>query len=113
MTVLKAILKTSGKDWYPLFALSKGKPVTYSKFSKKLKSVLDEAGYEPSCFSAHSLRRGGTLWAFRSRVPETLIQTQGDWTTDTYKRYLTFPVEIRAVVNFKMRHSITDRVISF
>ena len=85
----------------------------YPAFLKKFKSTLHKAGYRSELFAAHSLRREGVLWAFRSGVPETLIRVQGDWMSDTYRRYLSFPLEIRAIVNLKMRQSITQRVLHF
>ena len=113
VSILKALLKFPGKKYYPLFALKGGIPFTYSVFQKKFKSVLTLAGYQGSQFSSHSMRCGGSLWVFKSWVPDLLIQVQGDWTSDCYKRYLSFPVEVRAVVNLKMRKSIQDRVIHF
>ena len=42
----------------------------------------------------------------RSGVPEELIQVHGDWVSDAYKNYLNFPLEIRAIVSFKIRQKI-------
>ena len=85
----------------------------YMAFTKKFKSTLDKAGYRSKLFSSHSMCRGGVIWAFRVGVPESLIQVQGDWNSDTYKRYLSFPVEVHAIVNLKMRQGITTKVIPF
>ena len=41
------------------------------------------AGDESKLFSTHSLHRVGKLQAFRSGVPDTLIQVQGNWTIPT------------------------------
>ena len=68
--------------------------------------MLKLAGYNHKSFSSHSVRQGGCTWAFRSGVPERLIQVQGDWSSDAYKCYLNFPIEIRVVVNLKMREMI-------
>ena len=106
VSVLRAMLQMRGRPTHHLFAEKVGIPLTYSKFQKKFKSVLKQAGYDERMFSSHSMRRGGTLWAFRSGVPDTLIQVQGDWTSDAYKRYLSFLIEVRAMVNLKMRRSI-------
>ena len=84
--------------------------MTYGVFQKKLKKVVEKVGYNKNAFSSHSLRRGGVLWAFKSGVPESLIQVQGDWTSEAYKRYLSFPIEVRVVVNMKMQQSILQRV---
>ena len=41
------------------------------------------AGDESKLFSTHPLQRGGKLQAFRSGVPDTLIQVQGNCTIPT------------------------------
>ena len=76
MTVVKALMTCKGKPLHPLFSLKGGVPLTYSAFHKRFRSVLGKAGYEKSLFSSHSLRRGATLWAYKSGVPEHLIQVQ-------------------------------------
>ena len=113
LTVIKALLAQPGKKSTPLFALRGGIPLTYNMFHKKFRQVLDKAGYQGSAFSSHSMRRGGSLWAFKSGVADSLIQVQGDWTSDSYKRYLSFPVEVRAVVNLKMQKTIQEKAIHF
>ncbi len=45
-------------------------------------------GLNPLGFSSHSFRRGGASWAFHSKVPGELIKVHGDWSSDTYLRYL-------------------------
>ena len=111
VTLIKALMACRGKPTHPLFSLKGGVPYTYTTFQKKFHSTLECAGYEKDLFSSHSLRRGATLWAYKSGVPEHLIQVQGDWTSDAYKRYLSFPMAIRAVVNIRMRQVIQDRVL--
>ena len=111
VNTIRALLQLPGKSRHPLFSLDKGVPFTYYKFLKKFKKVLDQAGYDSKLFSGHSTRRGGVQFAFRSGVPEVLLKTQGDWTSDCYKRYLSFPVEVRAIVNLKMKHAIQNRII--
>ena len=113
VTTVKALLKQKGRASQPLFALRGGIPFTYPQYQKKLKATLRKAGYNPGAFSSHSVRRGSVLWAYRSGVPESLIAVQGDWRSDCYKRYLTFPMEVRAVVNLKMRKAIAERVLHF
>ena len=111
VTLIKALMACKGKPSHPLFSLSKGVPLTYQAFHKKFRKVLEKAGYEKTMFSSHSLRRGATLWAFKSGVPESLIQVQEDWTSDAYKRYLSFPIALRAVVNWRMRKAIAENVL--
>ena len=81
--LLKLLLRGPGKLQYPLFAIKGKVPYTYGVFSRRFKKVLQEAGYDKTMFSSHSLRRGGTLFTFKSGVPESLIQVQGDWTLES------------------------------
>ena len=106
VTVLKAVLARKGKAHYPLFRTGKRVEYTYSQFQTKLCKVLKKAGYRSQAFSSHSMRRGAVMWAYRSGVPESLIQIHGDWSSEAYKRYLEFPVEMRALVSLKMREKI-------
>ncbi len=47
--------------------------------------------YLLSDYSTHSFRRGGgATLAFQAGVPADLIQLQGDWKSDSYKKYLNF-----------------------
>ena len=94
VTVVKALMACRGRPSHPLFSLRGGAPLTYPVFHKKFRKMLEKAGYEKDLFSSHSLRRGATLWAYKSRVAEHLIQVQGNWTSDAYKRYLSFPIEV-------------------
>ena len=67
------------------------KPYTYSKFQKKLKSAITAIGKDPRLYSSHSMRRGGATSAFEAGVQTSVIQTQGDWATDTYLGYVRMP----------------------
>lgn len=66
-------------------------PYSYSRFQKKLKSVISKTGRNPRLFSSHSMRRGGASAAFQAGVPLNIIQTQGDWAGDSYLRYIALP----------------------
>ena len=111
VTLVKALMACRGKPTHPLFSLRRGEPLTYPAFHKKFRATLERAGYEKSLFSSHSLRRGATLWAYESGVPKSLIQVQGVWTSDAYKRYLSFPLQVRAVVNLRMKQAIQSKVL--
>ena len=63
-------------------------PLTHFSFLTKLKDSLKKIGIDPTQYSGHSFRRGGASFAFQCEVPGELIQAQGDWKSDTYKRYL-------------------------
>ena len=111
VTVLKALLAKPGRSSDPLFKIGKSKLITYPVFQKRLKDLAVKAGYKRSAFTSHSLRRGGASWAFKSGVNENLIKILGDWSSDSYRRYLEFPIEMRALVNLKMRERILNRVL--
>ena len=106
VTAVKAILLKKGKLTQPLFGLGNWVSFTYNQFQTKFRRVLKKAGYRERAFSSHSMRWGGVHWAHHSGVPESLIQVHGDWLSDSFKRYLSFPIEICAVVSLKMRDTI-------
>ena len=108
VNALKLVLSKSGKDKHPLFGSGKKVLLTYSMFQKKFKAVLKRAGYNEGAFSSHSMRRGGAGFAHRSGVPDSLIQIHGDWASDAYKTYLSYPLEVRAIVSLKMREKILN-----
>ena len=99
---LRLILQKRGKKHFLLFGTNKDVAFTYSQFHTKFRKLLEKAGYCPKAFSSHSMRHGGVNWAHRCGVPESLIQVHGD----CYKRYLQFPIEVRAVVSLKMTQAI-------
>ena len=67
---------------------SKLMPLTYNGFLARLKQSLKSLGYDSSKYSGHSFRRGGATFALECGVPSEIIQTQGDWKSDAYKKYL-------------------------
>ena len=106
--ILRTLMKLPGGPQSPLFG---GRKVafTYNKFQRKFRQVLKKAGYVPSAFSSHSLRRGSVCFAYRSGAPLSLVAVYGDWASDAFKNYLQFPIELRAVVALKMREGILKR----
>ena len=76
----------------PLFLVSPGGghrpvPLSHTTFVSRMKAMLRDAGYDPSRFAGHSLRRGGATLAFSLGSPVHLIQLQGDWLSDVVYRY--------------------------
>ena len=91
----------SAKDFHPAFAFpEKGSvvPVTYAQLQSFLRYLIKKTERDPSKYSSHSFRRGGASWAFHSNVPVDLIQVQGNWGSDAYKKYLDFEFSDRARV---------------
>lgn len=90
----------------PLFSLPRGKCITYPQFQDKLKKLIAMIGLDSDEFSTHSFRRGGTSFAFRSKVPVDLIKSHGDWKSDCYQKYLSFSLEDKLLVASKMKHHV-------
>ena len=62
--------------------------VTYKSFTDFLKYLLVKIGLDPSRWSGHSFRRGGASLLYRLGIDPLTIQACGDWSSDTYLRYL-------------------------
>ena len=74
----------------PLFVLPHRKVVTHKNFQVVLKDLISKIGLDAQEFSSHSFRRGGSTFAFQSRVVTDLIKLHGDWKSDCYQKYLSF-----------------------
>ena len=90
----------------PLFSLPNRKYVTYSKFQSKLKELILKLSLDPDLFSTHSFRRSGASFAFQSGCSSELVQLQGDWKSDAYRRYLSFSLDDKLDVAMKMKQHI-------
>jgi hypothetical protein len=109
VTALESHLKLNNPNpLAPLFSDRFSKPITYKIFSSFIKEKVAKAGYNPSNFNTHSLRRGGATHAFKSGIPEPLIQAMGDWRSDCYKVYLTNSFDTRRNMARKVVESITS-----
>ena len=58
-----------------------------------IKQHCKDAGLDPAHYSGHSLQKGGATCALIAGVPETMVKLQGDWFSNAYQRYLSFPME--------------------
>ena len=95
----------------PAFVLPTSKSVravSYADFMLVLRKLVALIGLDPSKFSTHSFRRGGTTYAFQAEVPDILIKAQGDWSSSAYLSYIDMSVSRRRTVGIKMR----DRILS-
>ena len=75
----------------PAFSYNVGnviKCVTYNSFTKYLKTLLHLVGLNPDDWSGHSFRRGGATLLYKLGVDPMTIQAAGDWSSDTFLRYL-------------------------
>ena len=83
--------------------------LTYHQFQNKLKSLIAATGRNPALYSSHSIRRGGATLAFQAQVPGELIKVQGDWSSDSYLRYLHVPLEQRVLVAGRVRQYVLSQ----
>ena len=64
------------------------KCVTHKSFVEYLKSLLIKIGLDPAQWSGHSFRRDGASLLYRLGIDPLTIQSCGDWSSDTFIRYL-------------------------
>ena len=102
-------MKVRAKPEDPLFSLPRGKCITYSNFQKRLRELISKLHLNPDSYSSHSFRRGGSTTSFQAGVPSDLIQFQGDWRSDAYKKYLTFSLNDKVSVAMKMKQHILEK----
>ena len=62
--------------------------VTHRSFTEFLKKLLFKIGLDPSKWTGHSFRRGGASLLYRLGMDPLTIQACGDWSSDTFLRYL-------------------------
>ena len=62
--------------------------VTRRSFTEYLKYLLVRIGLDPAQWSGHSFRRGGASLLYRLGIDPLTIQASGDWSSDTFLRYL-------------------------
>ena len=69
------------------------KCVTHKSFTSYLKSLLLKIGLNPNDWSGHSFRRGGASLLYRLGIDPLTIQACGDWSSDTFLRYLEVNID--------------------
>ena len=67
--------------------------VTHKSFTKYLKYLLVKIGLNPDNWSGHSFRRGGASLLYRLGIDPLTIQACGDWSSDTFLRYLEVNID--------------------
>ena len=78
---LKLLLSTDISPLRPAFSyIDRGviKCITYSIFTKRLKELLNLAGYSPDLYSGHSMQRAGATPLFKLGCNPMVIQAVGD-----------------------------------
>lgn len=95
--------KTQG----PCFVCSDGKLYSYNMLQHDLRKYLKLGGVKRFYrFSAHSLRRGGLTWGFKAGLSKKYLKSLGDWRSDCFERYLSFPKEVRNNASKIIRNSL-------
>ena len=80
----------------PLFTVDvAGTPLTTARFTRELTLTLNRAGISSKFLTPHSLRRGGTTFAFQSGCSTACIKMQGDWVSDAYLVYECFTDQLK------------------
>mmetsp|Transcript_57446 Transcript_57446/g.181875 ORF Transcript_57446/g.181875 Transcript_57446/m.181875 type:complete len:99 (+) Transcript_57446:3605-3901(+) len=79
----------------------------YQQLVTFIKSSLRQLNIDPDCYSSHSLRRGGAMFAFLAGVSPELIKLHGDWASDAYQAYLMMPPAARVHVTAAMLSAIS------
>jgi hypothetical protein len=75
----------------PLFNYTcAGREITFSQaaYVTRLHTLLKCVGFDPSLYSAHSLRRGGASFAFQVGLSHVQIKSRGDWSSNAFERYI-------------------------
>ena len=67
--------------------------VTHRSFTSYLKTLLGRIGVNPDDWSGHSFRRGGASLLYRLGLDPLTIQACGDWSSDTFLRYLEVNID--------------------
>lgn len=89
------------------FLLRDGLPFSYNMLNYRIKKFLKAAKVKKFYkYSAHSLRRGGLLLGFKSGLPKKFLKALGDWRSECFEVYLSFPTEIRDTAAKKIREKL-------
>ena len=92
ISAILAYLHLRGPSSGPFFINTHGQPLTHSRLSSFIQSVLQGAGI-PRQFSSHSFRIGAATTAAQCGIPDHLIKTMGRWSSDADQLYVRTPVE--------------------
>ena len=67
-----------------LFVDDKGAPVSKYQLNSYLKCIVTQAGWDPSHYSAHSLRTGVLTSAASAGLKDWELKKLGGWSSDVY-----------------------------
>lgn len=83
-------------------------PLGYDTYQSSIKFLTGLAGLDPTSFSTHSMRRGGTTFIWLAGATREEIQSRGDWSSDAYLVYLSSPLEERISRDIQVAAAISD-----
>ena len=92
--VRKFLSKAKHRPSRPLFTLSSGEFLTWSRLTSILRKLLRVASLtskETPYYGSHSLRIGAATDAAAAGLPSWLIQAARHWKSTAYKRYIRSP----------------------
>ena len=75
------------------FKFSDGVPLTKSKFTERVRSVLQELGLPYGSFAGHSFRIGAVTAAAKAGLEDSVIQSLGRWNSAAFLSYIRTPKE--------------------
>ena len=81
-------------------------PLSYRALQATIKSLTQLAGFDPSEFSCHSLRRGGCTFLAIQRATIEEIRTRGDWKSDIVFKYIKRPLSERIVFDMCVANAL-------
>ena len=85
-----------GGRWYPM---------TRADLVKMMANQLEYLGLDPRMITPSGFRKGGMSHMLLATGNLELLRLQGDWRSDSYKRYIVIPAE--------MRFSVTTHAMQF
>ena len=92
----------------PAFSYGQGKFINYVKFTTRLKSLLNKAGFPASQFSGHSFRRGGASYLHACGGSALMVQAAGDWSSSCFTRYIFLSLDERLRAQHLMSSAISN-----
>ena len=73
----------------PLLAFSDGNPLTTRYIARRWTAALKSAGFSPSTYTLHSLRKGGASFAYNhGKADLNDVKAQGTWKSDAVRSYI-------------------------
>ena len=77
----------------PFFCFADGSTLTKARFTKEVRTVLQEAGLPHQYFAGHSFRIGAATAAANAGLEDSVIRTLGRWNSGAFLTYIRTPRE--------------------